>query len=61
MFLELLHKKLPYVVLANFAAALYLIGTICFPVYILFGLLLTIIGFVGAGNQKKISKVVLDA
>ena len=40
---------------AKFAATLYLIGTICFPIYILFGLPLTIIGFVGGGKQKKIN------
>ncbi|MBO5230993.1 MAG: hypothetical protein J6B88_00075 [Clostridia bacterium] len=40
---------------AKFAATLYLIGTICFPVYLLFGLPITIIGFIGGGKQKKIN------
>ena len=40
---------------AKFAATLYLIGTICFPIYIFFGLPLTIIGFVGGGKQKKLN------
>ena len=47
--------------LAKFAATLYLIGTICFPIYVLFGLPLTIIGFVAGGKQKKISKSVVGA
>jgi len=38
---------------AKGAAVLYLLGTICFPVYVLFGLPITIIGFVGGGRQKK--------
>ena len=41
---------------AKFAATLYLIGTICFPIYIFFGLPITIIGFVGGGKQKKLNK-----
>ena len=40
---------------AKFAATLYLIGTICFPVYLFFGLPLTIVGFIGGGKQKKIN------
>ena len=40
---------------AKFAATLYLIGTICFPVYLFFGLPITIVGFVGGGKQKKIN------
>lgn len=40
---------------AKFAATLYLIGTLCFPVYLFFGLPITIIGFVGGGKQKKIN------
>lgn len=47
--------------LAKFAATLYLIGTICFPIYVLFGLPLTIIGFVAGGKQKKINKAVVGA
>lgn len=40
---------------AKFAATLYLIGTLCFPIYIFFGLPVTIIGFVGGSKQKKIN------
>ncbi len=47
--------------LAKFAAVLYLIGTICFPVYIVFGLPITIIGFVGGSKQKKINKMAISA
>ena len=41
---------------AKFAATLYLIGTICFPIYMFFGLPITIFGFVGGGKQKKINQ-----
>lgn len=41
---------------AKFAATLYLIGTICFPIYLFFGLPITIVGFVGAAKQKKINQ-----
>lgn len=37
------------------AAVLYLIGTICFPIYLFYGLPITIIAFVGSGRQKKIN------
>ena len=37
------------------AAVLYLIGTICFPLYLFFGLPITIIAFVGSKKQKKIN------
>ncbi len=40
---------------AKFAAVLYLPGTICFPIYIFFGLPITIIGFIGGGKQKKLN------
>lgn len=40
---------------AKFAATLYLIGTICFPIYIFLGLPITIIAFVGGGNQKLLN------
>lgn len=40
---------------AKFAAVLYLLGTICFPIYILFSLPITIIGFIGGGKQKKLN------
>lgn len=46
---------------AKFAAALYLIGTIGFPLYLFFGLPITIFGFVGGGNQKKINKKTMEA
>ncbi len=39
---------------AKGSAILYLVGTLCFPVYIFYGLPLTIIGFVGSSKQKKI-------
>ena len=45
--------------LAKFAATLYLIGTICFPIYILSGLPLAIIGYVAGGKQKEINKSVI--
>lgn len=41
---------------AKFAAVLYLLGTICFPLYLYFGLPITIIGFTGGGKQAKINK-----
>lgn len=41
--------------IAKFAATLYLVGTICFPIYIFFGIPLTIIGYVGGGKQKKLN------
>lgn len=41
--------------LAKFAAVLYLIGSICFPIYIFIGLPITIIGFIGGGKQKKLN------
>ncbi len=41
---------------AKFAATLYLIGTICFPIYLVFSLPITIICFIGSGKQKKINK-----
>ncbi len=40
---------------AKGSAILYLIGTLCFPIYIFYGLPLTIIGFVGSSKQKKIN------
>lgn len=43
---------------AKFAATLYLIGTICFPVYLFFGLPITIVGFIGGGKQKKINRTI---
>lgn len=42
---------------AKFAATLYLIGTICFPIYFIFGLPITIVGFIGGGKQKKLNNV----
>lgn len=37
------------------AAVLYLIGTLCFPLYLFFGLPITIVAFVGSKKQKKIN------
>ena len=37
------------------AAILYLIGTICFPVYLFFTLPITIVAFIGNKRQKKIN------
>lgn len=45
---------------AKFAATLYLIGTICFPIYLLFGLPITIMGFVGGSKQKKINTAIIS-
>lgn len=44
---------------AKFVATLYLIGTICFPVYLLFGLPITIVGFIGSGKQKRINNTTI--
>lgn len=44
---------------AKFAAVLYLIGTICFPVYLFLGLPITIIGFVGGSKQKRINSTAI--
>ena len=41
---------------AKFAAVLYLIGTIAFPIYLFFGLPITIFGFVGGSKQKKLNR-----
>ena len=46
---------------AKFAATLYLLGTICFPIYLFFGLPIIIMGFVGGGKQKKINKAAVPA
>lgn len=46
---------------AKFAATLYLIGTVCFPLYLIFGLPITIVGFVGGSKQKKLNKAVTAA
>ena len=40
---------------AKTSAILYLLATICFPIYIIFGLPITIVGFIGAGKQKQIN------
>ena len=42
---------------ATAAAVLYTIGTVCFPAFIIPGLPLTILGYVGSGNQKKLNSV----
>ena len=44
---------------AKFAATLYLVGTLCFPIYVFAGLPITIVGYVGGGNQKKLKRVQL--
>ena len=41
---------------ANFAATFYLLGTIACPVALLIGLPLTIVGYIGGKNQRKINK-----
>ena len=46
---------------AKFAAVLYLLGTICFPLYLYFGLPITIVGFIGGGKQKEINKAAKEA
>lgn len=38
------------------AAVMYLIGTICFPIFLAFALPITIIGFAGGNNQKAINQ-----
>lgn len=40
---------------AKFAAVMYLLGTICFPIYIMFGLPILILGFVGSSKQKQLN------
>ncbi|MBQ3551280.1 MAG: hypothetical protein IJA41_09930 [Clostridia bacterium] len=40
---------------AKFAAVLYLLATILFPIFIFIGLPITIFGFVGQKNQRKLS------
>lgn len=42
---------------AKFAAFLYLLGTVAFPVYLFFGLPICILGFVGGSKQKKINQI----
>ena len=41
--------------IAKCSAVFYLIGTICFPIYLFFGLPITIVGFLAAGKQKEIN------
>lgn len=43
---------------AKAAAVLYLIGTLCFPLYLFFALPVTIVGFVGSSKQKKLNGAV---
>lgn len=40
---------------AKFAATLYLVATVAFPIYLLIGLPITIVGYVGGSKQKKIN------
>lgn len=42
---------------ATFAAVLYLVGTVCFPVYLFFGLPVTIVGFIGKKKQKQCNQI----
>ena len=42
---------------ATTAAVLYTIGTVCFPAFIIPGLAITILGYVGSSNQKKLNSV----
>ncbi len=42
--------------LATVATIIYLIGTICSPICLVFGIPVVILTFIGAGNQKKINK-----
>lgn len=44
---------------AKFAATLYLLGTICFPIYLFYALPITVIGFIGGSKQKKINKTLM--
>lgn len=46
---------------AKLAATMYLLGTICFPIYVVFGLPITICGYIGGGKQKKINKSMVAA
>ena len=41
---------------ATVAAVVYLIGTICSPVCLAFGIPVTALAFVGANNQRKLNK-----
>ena len=44
---------------AKFAATLYLLGTLCFPIYLFSGLPITILGFIGGRKQKNINKAII--
>ena len=41
---------------AKIAAILYLVGTICYPFYLIYSLPITILGFVGSNHQQKINE-----
>lgn len=41
---------------AKAAARLYLIATVCFPVYLFFGLPITILGFIAAKKQRQLER-----
>ncbi len=47
--------------MAKFSATLYLISTICFPIYLIFSLPITIIGYIGGGKQKKLNKAAVSS
>ncbi|MBR5295685.1 MAG: hypothetical protein IKU24_03745 [Clostridia bacterium] len=42
--------------LATVVAVIYLIGTICSPICLFFGIVISAIAFIGANNQKKLNK-----
>lgn len=41
--------------IAKFAATLYLIGTICFPIFLIFGLPITIVGSLAAASKSELT------
>lgn len=43
--------------IATVAAIIYLIGTICSPICLVFGIIVTTLTFIGISNQRKINKI----
>lgn len=41
---------------ATVSAIIYLIGTICSPICLIFGIIISAFAFAGAGNQRKLNK-----
>ena len=41
---------------ATVAAVIYLIGAICSPLCLIFGITISVLAFVGASNQRKLNK-----